>query len=120
MTPSLWVCWPSTLYVTPLIFAAAGRSGCRYASFLLTGWPPFVVLVASLLDLCVAMTTTTTATAKSTPATVVAINPQGVCFWLTIDLPFLAGGRPAGDRPAGERPAGGRAAPPDVPGRVVL
>ncbi|MFN2517684.1 MAG: hypothetical protein ABR604_01390 [Jatrophihabitantaceae bacterium] len=27
-----------------------------------------------------------------------AIRPQGVCFWLTIDLPgfFLAGGRPPG------------------------
>src|SRR3954468_23777466 len=68
-------------------------------------------LASSLLDLFVAITTATTPTANSTTTTVVMIIPQGVCFWLTIDLPFLAGGRPAG------RPGGSASALP--PGRPV-
>src|SRR3954453_5546716 len=99
---------------------AAGRAGCRYGSFLLTAWPPFVVEVALLLDLWVAITTITTPTANSTTTTVLMIIPQGVCFWLTIDLPFLAGGRPPG-RPGGGAstlPAGRPGAGlPDPPGR---
>src|SRR5262249_39552363 len=47
--------------------------------------------------------------ANTTTAATIAISPQGVCFWLTIDLPgfFLAGGRLAGaDRGVALRDAG--------------
>src|SRR3954469_17745279 len=81
---------------------AAASAGCRYGSFLSTACPPVDVLLPSS-DLLVTITTTTTATAKSTTSTVEMIIPQGVCFWLTIDLPFLAGGR----APPGRPPAGG-------------
>src|SRR3954471_24096610 len=90
---------------------AAGRAGCRYGSFLLTDCPPVEVEVGLPSDLRVAMTATTTPAANSTTTTVVMIIPQGVCFWLTIDLPFLAGGRPAGRAVAGSFPE------PPEPGR---
>src|SRR3954454_17669913 len=81
---------------------STASAGCRYGSFLSTACPPVEVLLPSS-DLLVTITTTTTATAKSTTSTVEMIIPQGVCFWLTIDLPFLAGGR----APPGRPPAGG-------------
>src|SRR6266508_3561695 len=73
----------SFLNVTPAI-AFASLSSLRYGS-------------ALLLDLCRVTAYTMIAAAKITTTAAVAIRVQGVCFWLTIDLPgFLAGGRFAG------------------------
>ena len=91
----------------------------RYGSLALTAWPPFdtVTFLLPLDDLCVATTTTTIAAANSTIATVAAIRPHGVCFWLTIDLPGFPGlpGLRAGGRRGRLRPA--LAAPAVAAGR---
>src|SRR2546429_6774604 len=69
-------------------------------------------LAAGLL-LCVAIANVTMPAANATITTVVMIRPQGVCFWLTIDLPgfFLTGGRAPGLLMAGRVDAPGLAVP---------
>src|SRR5256714_13567446 len=59
-----------------------------------------------LLDLCRVTAYAMIAPANTTTTTAVAIRAQGVCFWLTIDLPGFVGGRFAGGLAAGRDATG--------------